>query len=131
QDVAMLARKCGVVIVSMHDGFEYQKHPNAHQMSFARAAIDSGAALVVGHHPHVVQPMEVYGNGIVFYSLGNFIFDQYQREETHLGAIAEVEFTGNHLKGARLLPVRITLDGPTFCTEDLAKKASGIIQRPR
>jgi poly-gamma-glutamate capsule biosynthesis protein CapA/YwtB (metallophosphatase superfamily) len=130
QDVARLARSCSVVIVSMHDGFEYQSQPSAHQRSFARAAIHSGATLVIGHHPHVVQPTEVYGNGIIFYSLGNFIFDQYQREETQRGAIAEVEFDGGRLKNARLLPVRITRDGPTFCSDEVIKKASGKIQRP-
>jgi poly-gamma-glutamate capsule biosynthesis protein CapA/YwtB (metallophosphatase superfamily) len=130
QDVARLARRCSVVIVSMHDGFEYQSQPSAHQKSFARAAVDSGAALVVGHHPHVVQRMEVYGNGIIFYSLGNFVFDQFQREETQRGALAEVEFGGNHLKDVRLLSVRITRDGPIFCEDGPIKKASGIIQRP-
>ncbi len=58
RDVAELKKRCDVVIVSMHNGIEYQPKPSEAQITFAHAAIDAGAKLVIGHHPHVVQPSE-------------------------------------------------------------------------
>jgi gamma-polyglutamate biosynthesis protein CapA len=113
-DVRALRSRCDVVIVSMHNGIEYMPKPNAAQIAFAHAAIDAGAVLVVGHHPHVVQPVERYKRGIIFYSLGNFVFDQFQREATQHGAVAEVDFVGLSPVAASLWPVRITLTGPEF-----------------
>jgi len=64
------------VIVSMHSGNEYVEKPNDIQVNFAHKAIDAGADLILGHHPHVVQTIEKYKGKYIFYSLGNFIFDQ-------------------------------------------------------
>ena len=63
-----------IVIASFHWGVEYSYRPNATQKKIAHAAIDAGADIVVGHHPHVLQPVEKYGNGVIYYSLGNFCF---------------------------------------------------------
>jgi poly-gamma-glutamate synthesis protein (capsule biosynthesis protein) len=112
RDVMALRRRADVVIVSMHDGIEYQPRPNRAQIEFAHAAIDAGAALVIGHHPHVVQPHERYHNGVIFYSLGNFVFDQFQREATQHGEIAEVSFIERELVACHTIPVRITATGP-------------------
>ena len=111
-DVCSLKKRCDVVIVSMHSGVEYSPRPNQDQIQFAHAAIDAGATLVAGHHPHVVQPMEFYKNGVIYYSLGNFVFDQYQRTETQHGEIAEMYFLGPYLSAAESLPVKITSKGP-------------------
>jgi poly-gamma-glutamate capsule biosynthesis protein CapA/YwtB (metallophosphatase superfamily) len=71
------ARDLGdVVIVQFHWGVEYAPFPQDWQIALARATVDAGASLVVGHHPHVVQPIEVYKNSVIAYSLGNFLFDQ-------------------------------------------------------
>lgn len=112
QDVARLLRLADVAIVSMHAGIEYDPRPNGQQTEFARAAIDAGAAVVVGHHPHVVQPAERYRGGVIFYSLGNLVFDQFQRRETRQGYLAEVIFSGPRLFRARLLPVDIVRTVP-------------------
>ncbi|MBU6430910.1 MAG: CapA family protein [Patescibacteria group bacterium] len=74
-----------IVIVSFHFGDEYKKEPNAYQKSVAHKAIDYGADLVVGHHPHVVEPIEVYKDKYIAYSLGNFVFDQHFSKETMEG----------------------------------------------
>ncbi len=58
----------------MHAGIEYTPRPNAQQQEFARAAIDAGADVIIGHHPHVLRGIERYRRGIIFYSLGNFTF---------------------------------------------------------
>lgn len=65
-----------ILIVSMHSGTEYTKKINERQRAFARTAIDAGADMVIGHHPHVLQPIELYNGKYIYYSLGNFIFDQ-------------------------------------------------------
>jgi poly-gamma-glutamate synthesis protein (capsule biosynthesis protein) len=112
RDVASLRKRADVVIVSMHNGTEYQTKPNAAQVRFAHAAIDAGAKLVIGHHPHTVQPEERYRGGIIFYSLGNFIFDQFQREATQHGEIVEVQFCGTRMVAAQPIRVRIWRQGP-------------------
>jgi poly-gamma-glutamate synthesis protein (capsule biosynthesis protein) len=71
------ARALGdVLIVQFHWGYEYTPYPLTWQVKLAHTAIDAGAALVVGHHPHVVQSYETYRGGLIVYSLGNFLFDQ-------------------------------------------------------
>jgi len=107
RDVEAMARRSSVILVSMHAGYEYQPQPNKQQQEFARSAIDAGAQVVVGHHPHVRQPLEHYGGGVIFYSLGNLVFDQFQRAETQVGSLAEVNFEGSRLIRAELLTVNI------------------------
>jgi poly-gamma-glutamate capsule biosynthesis protein CapA/YwtB (metallophosphatase superfamily) len=86
-------------------------------MEFAHAALDAGARVVVGHHPHVTQPWERSGRGVIFYSLGNLVFDQFQREETQHGALALVKFSGATLVDARLEHVDILRTGPRLAKE--------------
>ncbi|MEO7144629.1 MAG: CapA family protein [Bryobacteraceae bacterium] len=116
RDVASLLTRAGVVIVSMHAGLEYHPKPNAQQVEFAHAAIDAGARVVVGHHPHVVQPVEPYRGGVIFYSLGNLVFDQSQRAETQRGLLAELMFQGRRLERFRTLPVNIVETAPRLAT---------------
>jgi poly-gamma-glutamate synthesis protein (capsule biosynthesis protein) len=112
EDVARLGARADAIIVSMHAGVEYSPKSNAQQVAFARAAIDAGASVVVGHHPHVTQPWERYGRGVIFYSLGNLVFDQFQRVETQRGALADIVFEGPRLAKASLLPVEIVGTAP-------------------
>jgi poly-gamma-glutamate synthesis protein (capsule biosynthesis protein) len=79
-----------LVIVSMHFGKEYKRELNSEQKYFAHLAIDSGADLVIGHHPHVVQEIENYKGKYIAYSLGNFVFDQTFSQETMKGRLLEV-----------------------------------------
>lgn len=111
-DIRALRKRADVIIVSMHAGTEYQPKPNEQQRRFARFAIDTGAQVVVGHHPHVVQPAESYRGGVIFYSLGNLVFDQFQRRETRQGVLAEVLFLGRALWTYNLIPVDIVRTAP-------------------
>jgi poly-gamma-glutamate synthesis protein (capsule biosynthesis protein) len=77
--------KADIVIINIHWGTEYEHQFNKHQQSVGRAFIDSGADVIIGHHPHVVQGMEIYQGKPIFYSLGNFIFDQYFSSDTQQG----------------------------------------------
>lgn len=65
------------VVVHAHWGDEYKPLPNAPQQSIGHQIIDAGADLLIGHHPHVIETAEIYKDRVIFYSLGNFIFDQY------------------------------------------------------
>lgn len=66
-----------ITIVNVHWGIEYQLSSYVGQQEFAHALIDAGADVIVGHHPHVTQEIEEYKGKLIFYSLGNFVFDQY------------------------------------------------------
>jgi len=127
QDIAAMTKRADVVIVSMHAGTEYQPKPNDQQRQFARAAIDAGAKVVVGHHPHVVQPAEEYHGGVIFYSLGNLVFDQFQRKETQQGLLAEVLFLGPTVMKYELLPVDIVRTAPRLRQEPKPKPLSMLI----
>lgn len=76
RNVAKAKKNADLVIVHMHWGEEYDSgfHPRQHDLG--HALIDAGADIVIGHHPHVLEPIEVYKQGVIFYSLGNFISDQ-------------------------------------------------------
>ena len=63
-------------IVSLHWGEEYRTLPEEWQRKLARNLVDKGVDLVLGHHPHVIQPVEKFGESIVLFSQGNFVFDQ-------------------------------------------------------
>jgi len=79
------------LVVSFHFGEEYQTKYNARQEYLAHRAIDAGAKIIIGTHPHVVEDTEVYKNGFIAYSLGNFIFDQGFSENTMQGMLLEIK----------------------------------------
>ena len=116
EDVECIRTRTDVVIVSMHAGVEYHSKPNAHQIAFAHAAIDCGASVVAGHHPHVVQTVEKYKGGVIFYSLGNLIFDQSQPKGTSEGLLADVTFNGNRLDSFVVKPIVIRNTVPKLLT---------------
>jgi len=99
--------KADIVIVSFHFGEEYQDLPNDFQKKIGHLAIDSGADLVIGHHPHVVQPVEKYKEGYIAYSLGNFIFDQNFSEETMQGLLLEAELKNNRILGVKVRKIKL------------------------
>lgn len=92
------SKKCDILIVSFHWGEEYKTIHNNRQEALAHKAIDSGANMVIGHHPHVVQDIETYKNSPIVYSLGNFIFDQHFSKETMQGMLFIATFEGKILK---------------------------------
>lgn len=111
-DVKNALEKADIVIVSMHAGVEYTKKPTKFQQNFAHAAIDAGASVVIGHHPHVTQPVEYYKDGVIFYSLGNFVFDQFFSEEVQMGLVTRITFDPEGKLKAELFPVKIDLTQP-------------------
>jgi poly-gamma-glutamate synthesis protein (capsule biosynthesis protein) len=79
-DIAAAKRRADWVIVSLHWGVEHERRASLVQRRLAHQAVDAGADLVLGHHPHVLQGLELYRNRLIAYSLGDFVFDHYSRE---------------------------------------------------
>jgi len=78
-------------IVYIHWGDEYFQEQNKIQRQFAQKLIDTGVDVVIGHHPHVVQGIETYKNKLIFYSLGNFVFDQYFNPDVQTGLVFKLK----------------------------------------
>jgi poly-gamma-glutamate synthesis protein (capsule biosynthesis protein) len=76
-----------VIVVSLHWGEEYLRSPSNWQVDFARSLVDAGATVILGHHPHVLQPIERYKSSLIAYSLGNFVFDSWQVETRKTGVL--------------------------------------------
>lgn len=93
QTVLAAAQQADLVIVSVHWGGEYQAAPSPRQKLVAQALAHAGADLVIGHGPHVLQPVEWVGRTLVAYSLGNFLFDQPYPADCRRGVILRVTRT--------------------------------------
>ncbi len=103
-DMEALRRQVDIVVLSLHWGTEYQSVPSARQRAEAHQMIDWGADLIVGHHPHVMQGIEVYKGRIIAYSLGNFIFDQ-KAEGTDRSYILAATFSKHGPVGGGIIPL--------------------------
>jgi len=96
EKLRLTRERADLVVVSIHWGVEYQKLPDAQQHAQARWLIQQGADLIVGHHPHVVQPPECIQGHPVFFSLGNHVFDQTY-PPTKEGLLAECRLISGKL----------------------------------
>jgi len=105
-----LRPRVDVLLVLPHWGSQYTHRTVRDQRLVARALVDAGADVVAGGHPHWVQGLETLGDGLVAYSLGNFVFDMDFSRKTQEGAVLEMTFWAGELKGARVVPVVIGSD---------------------
>ncbi len=94
-----------LVIVSWHWGEEYKTKASDLQGKIAKEMVDAGADLVVGHHPHVPQEVEQYKGAWIFYSLGNFVFDQNFSKETMGGLLIKARVGGPEKKVIQIEPL--------------------------
>lgn len=108
------------LIVICHWGEEYQTKSSLSQQKLAHQIIDAGSYLIIGSHPHVVQEIEEYKGKLIFYSLGNFIFDQNFLEETQQGLIVGLEIYPTKLI-YRIFPIKSYLSQPSL----MKKKEAG------
>jgi poly-gamma-glutamate synthesis protein (capsule biosynthesis protein) len=109
--IAAAQRTSDVVIAMPHWGSDYSDTPNYRQLFFDQVAVEAGADLVIGNHPHVIQGMREIEGVPVFYSLGSFIFDQDWSRETQQGIVVIVTFTGTELSSYEVIPVHIDGNG--------------------
>ena len=132
RDIAQARKAANLVVVSVHWGQEYRPLPDRRQRALAGLLARAGADVIIGHHPHVVQPLEwLTDNGrstptLVAYSLGNFIFDQEWSVPTSEGALLSCQVGANGLISASLVPTRIRRMQVHAATTD---EAVGPLQR--
>lgn len=117
EHVRKAAGTADVVIASFHWGTEYTRIPTEFQKQLGRLAIDQGADLIVGNHPHWWQPVEIYNGKLIMYSHGNFVFDQEWSEETKVGIVGKYYFFDDQLIDAEFFPVRIVDYGQPYFLE--------------
>ena len=106
-DIRFARPLANLVIVCPHWGAEYAVRPSRTQVELAHRMIDAGADLIVGSHPHVVQPLEKYHRRWIAYSLGNFVFDQ-ENPATHRGLMLRVTVRDKQI--AEVLPIPIDIN---------------------
>jgi poly-gamma-glutamate synthesis protein (capsule biosynthesis protein) len=105
-DVAKARTRADLVVVSLHWGNEYIHRPSPDQVRLAHDIIDSGCTVILGHHPHVLQGIERYNEGLIAYSLGNFVFDMWGRN-TRESAILKVVLSKAGVTDLEVVPVCI------------------------
>jgi poly-gamma-glutamate synthesis protein (capsule biosynthesis protein) len=105
-DIRFARPLADLVIVCPHWGVEYALKPTPDQVDLAHQMIDAGADLIVGSHPHVVQPVEKYHDRWIAYSLGNFIFDQ-EGPNTHRGLMLKATVRDRHVVDVQSIPIDI------------------------
>ncbi|MEP7379060.1 MAG: CapA family protein [Chloroflexota bacterium] len=105
-EVAALKPQVDVVVVSFHGGTTNSSGPDSQVRAFTRAATAAGAALVIGHHPHVLQGYSRQGNTLVAYSLGNFVFAYFDGVQND-SAILDVTLSAAGVESFNWIPVVI------------------------
>lgn len=104
-DIEQAKKTADCVIVSFHWGGEGLDKPKPYQIAAAHKAVDAGADIVIGHHPHVLQGVEHYRNGVIFYSLGNFAFGSMSRSSAR-SMIARITFDSG-IRAVEIIPLNV------------------------
>lgn len=106
ESIKRVRRSVDFVVVSEHWGVEFQAEPTWNQVDKAHRLIDAGADLVLGHHPHVLQSIELYRGKYIVYSLGNFLFDQKQEARSQ-SMVFDCEFDSAGIRDVGFRPVYV------------------------
>jgi poly-gamma-glutamate capsule biosynthesis protein CapA/YwtB (metallophosphatase superfamily) len=106
EDVAAARRRADLVVVWFHWGEELQQQPNGQQQALASTALSAGATVVLGAHPHVLQPVTREGRRLVAWSLGNFVFPS-GRPQTRATGVLVATLDARGVRGFRLEPATI------------------------
>jgi poly-gamma-glutamate capsule biosynthesis protein CapA/YwtB (metallophosphatase superfamily) len=110
EGVQIAKAQADVVVVLFHNGYEIAQKVSAAQQDVAHLAVDSGASLVIGSHPHVLQRIEEYKGGLIVYSMGNFVFDNFLFPPNY-SAILSVTLDANGVQSYKLTDVVVQLNG--------------------
>lgn len=125
-DIESLRKEVDILMVSLHWGIEESFEITENQVEFAHNLIDNGVDVILGHHPHQFQGIEIYKGKPIFYSLGNFIFDQNDPENQE-AFIMNMEFRDNVLVSLEGIPVRTI--GKTQVVPQKGENAKNILER--
>ena len=110
KEVRTLKSSVDVVVVSLHWGDEFIDRASPQEIALARNIVDSGADLIIGHHPHVLRGIENYKTGVIAYSLGNFVCDMIWLDRLRESLIFSCDIYKNGIRNVRLTPVYINDD---------------------
>ncbi|MBL0224801.1 MAG: CapA family protein [Geobacteraceae bacterium] len=125
EDITRARQEADYVIVSFHWGTEGKNGVQSYQQVAARKAIDAGADVIIGHHPHVMRGIERYKSGIVFYSLGNFAFASKGRT-ANSGLMVRLHFSQGK-REAELLPLDVFHRRVGFQPRPVSGKQAAVI----
>lgn len=107
QIIQKMKDETDLVVVSFHWGGELETTPKSYQQSYAHRVIDYGADLVIGHHPHVLQGLELYKGRLIAYSLGNYVFGSYS-QNARVSMILQLFFDRRGpLIAAKVIPISV------------------------
>jgi len=136
REIDLLRSKCDVLVVAFHWGKEYELIPTVgagiapdNPREVGHLAIDLGADIVIGNHPHWVQPIEIYKDHLIAYAHGNFIFDQMWSQETREGVVGRYTFYGTQLVRVDYRPLLISDYSQPHWLDDSAGEGKAIIDR--
>jgi len=115
--IVNINNKVDFVIVSFHWGIENYTLPTSRQVEYAHRVIDAGADLVLGHHPHVLQSIELYKDRFIIYSLGNFVFDNSRTHQKQT-VIFSCEFDKGRIICPQIIPIIINNYQPQLALGD-------------
>ncbi len=121
KEIREARKNADIVIVAPHWGVEYVTQPSPRQRELARLMIDAGADVIIGNHPHWIQPVEFYKGKFIIYAHGNFVFDQEWSEETKVGIVGRYTFFEGNLVDVEYMPVRIVGYGQPYFLEGSQK----------
>jgi poly-gamma-glutamate synthesis protein (capsule biosynthesis protein) len=128
-EIAAARAEADIVIVTIHWGTEFRAEPSDEQRRLGRMLIDAGAELVLGHHPHVLQPVERYRGGVIAYSLGNLVFDQ-RRQDGQTTALLRCRVAPHRVEDCQAIPLEIKRARPQPASADARLRAAAILQVP-
>ena len=120
--IQSVRQKADIIVVGMHWGSENEDLPAQKEIEIARALVDAGADIVVGHHPHVLQGIEIYKGKVIAYSLGNFIFTTSTFPKGKEGAIMQVTVSRDGKLETRIFPTQIA-NGSTLISKGEERKS--------
>jgi len=112
-DVVYARPLADLIIVMPHWGNEYQSTANVTVQNWAHQFIDAGSDLIIGGHPHVIQQSEEYSGKMIYYSLGNFVFDQYFEPAVQRGLLVSVEIKPDKTMIFTEIPIQLERTGQT------------------
>jgi len=131
-DVAAARRAADIVIVSCHWGVSSSSEPIEYQRTLGRAAVEAGADAVIGHHPHVLQPIEFHLGRPIFFSIGNFVFDWPKMRGRNLdGLLLRLDVADGGVRRVRVAPVQRDADNQIALLDPACGEGHRIVERLR
>lgn len=112
-----MKKEADIVILSIHWGVELSATPRKQEMDLGKKLIDAGADIIMGHHPHVLQGVEIYKGKPIFYSLGNFVFGT-KNELTSNTMIGQINFIDKDIDNIKIIPCSIIAGRPIPIIDD-------------